>query len=295
MEAMANLLDVARAARVSSATVSRSLNEPATVTEETRERVFAAMRRLAYQPNRVAGRLRQRPGRRRILGLIIPEIENPHFAEIVRGVEDTAQAQKTAVILCNSDDDPAKQKFYLDLMRGENVDGVIVPPVTVRDPALLAAIAAQLPVVVIDRRLAFRRTDSVLVDNREGTRLAIDHLMSRGYTTIAHIAGPQQLFTSSERKEAWAASLKAHGLERPENYLIIADNQRAGGMAAAEKLLSLPKPPRAIYINNNLMAMGALEVIRLRRVVNATPMLVSVVKNGPTMIYLAVKDISSCW
>jgi LacI family transcriptional regulator/LacI family repressor for deo operon, udp, cdd, tsx, nupC, and nupG len=261
---MASLTDIARAAHVSIATVSRVANETDVVSARTRARVQRAMKRLGYQPNRVARRLRQRAGRRQLLGLIIPEIENPHFAEIVRGVEDAAYARRFAVMLCNSDNDPAKQQFYIDILRAESVDGVIVPPIHDRDPTLLAAADAGLPLVVIDRRLDHPGIDSVLVDNRRGARIAVEHLLDRGYATIAHIAGPSQNFTSRERQEAWIETLAARGIHPPAEYNWPGDNQRESGVAGAEALLSLPSPPRAIFVCNNVMAIGALEVIRRR-------------------------------
>lgn len=258
------LTDVARAARVSTATVSRTLNEPVSVAERTRLRVQRAIERLGYHHNRVAGRLRRTRGRSQILGLIIPEIENTHFAEIASGVEAAAHAEKIAVILCNSADDPAKQKFYIDILRGEAVDGVIVPALHDHDPVLLAAVAASLPIVAIDRQLAARSVDSVLVDNRRGTLLAMEHLCQRGYPTIAHIAGPPLLSTARERRAAWAEALAAHGAPHPAQYLFIGDNRRESGAAGAETLLSLRHPPRALFVGNNLMALGALEVIHRR-------------------------------
>jgi LacI family transcriptional regulator/LacI family repressor for deo operon, udp, cdd, tsx, nupC, and nupG len=258
---MASLIEIARAARVSIATVSRVINESGVVKERTRLRVRRAMERLDYRPNRVARRLRQRSGRRQLLGVIIPEIENPHFSEIVRGIEDAAYERKFAVMLCNSDDDPAKEGFYLDVLRGESVDGVIVPPIHERDPALLAAAAAGLPVVVIDRRLENPAVDSVVVDNRQGTRLAVGHLLARGHREIAVIAGPQQNNTMRDRLEAWADTLAANGLAAPSEFIRWGDNRQESGVACAEALLSLAKRPRAIFVCNNLMAAGALEAI----------------------------------
>jgi LacI family transcriptional regulator/LacI family repressor for deo operon, udp, cdd, tsx, nupC, and nupG len=264
---MASLTDIARAARVSIATVSRVANDSDLVREKTRLRVKRAMDRLDYKPNRVARRLRQRGGRRHLLGLIIPEIENHHFSEIVRGVEEAAYAQKFAVMLCNSDDDPAKEKFYLDILRAESVDGVIVPPIRDRDPVLLAAAAGGLPLVVIDRRLDEPGVDSILVDNHRGTVLAVEHLLERGHRAIAHIAGPQGNFTARERKKAWAGTLAAHGLAVREDFVWWGDNRQDSGAAGAEALLSLAQPPGALFVGNNLMAAGALEVIHRRGLV----------------------------
>jgi DNA-binding LacI/PurR family transcriptional regulator len=258
---MTSLTSIARVARVSTATVSRVLNDPGLVKERTRLRVQRAMTRLDYRPNRVAQRLRQNGGLRKLIGLVIPEIENHHFAEIVRGVEEAAYARNFAVILCNSDDDPAKEKFYLDLLRAESVDGVIVPPIHDRDPVLLAAAASGLPLVAIDRRLEDPTVDTILVDNRLGATLAMEHLLKRGHRTIAHIAGPQQNSTMRDRWTAWAETLAAHRISIGDNYVWWGDNQQDSGAAGAEVLLALKRRPGAIFVGNNLMAAGALEVI----------------------------------
>jgi LacI family transcriptional regulator/LacI family repressor for deo operon, udp, cdd, tsx, nupC, and nupG len=261
---MASLTDIARAARVSIATVSRVINEPGVVREDTRSRVRRAIERLHFQPNRVARRLRQRNGRRRLIGLVIPEIGNPHFADIVRGVEDAAYAEKFAVMLCNADDNLEKERFYFDILRAESVDGVIVPPIQDSDPVLLEALANKLPLIAIDRRLKNLSVDSISVDNRHGAEAAVEHLISRGYRSIAHIAGPQLNFTSRERKAAWSNTLVRHGLMPRKEHIWWGTNQHESGVAGAESLLSLRNRPRAIFVANNLMAAGALEVISRR-------------------------------
>lgn len=127
---MSSLSDVAKRAGVSIATVSRVISRPNKVTTSTQEHVRRVMRELDYTPNRVARRLRQQRGQRHLLALIIPDIQNPFFAEMARGVEDVAYANGSAVMLCNSDEDLKKEAFYLDVMRGESVDGIILPPST---------------------------------------------------------------------------------------------------------------------------------------------------------------------
>jgi LacI family transcriptional regulator/LacI family repressor for deo operon, udp, cdd, tsx, nupC, and nupG len=255
----AGLTDVARAARVSIATVSRATNSPDLLDKDTMQRVKRAMEKLDYTPNRVARRLRQRTGPRHLIGLMVPEIENPHFAEIVRGVEDAAYEQAYAVMLCNSDNNDAKQQFYLDLLRAESVDGIIIPPIHDRDPSVLGLTG--LPVVAIDRRLRGSSFDSVRVDNRLGARLAMEHLLARGHRAIAHIAGPRQNPTSMERLEAWRESLAAHRVDCPASLLWQGNNLRDGGVAGAEALLSLRKRPTAVFVCNCMMALGVLEVV----------------------------------
>src|SRR5947209_19153991 len=124
---MASLREVAQRAGVSIATVSRVLNQPEKVVAETRSAVEKALRDLDYRPSRVARRLRVSNGRSYLVGLIVPDIQNPFFAELARGVEDAASASDYAVLLCNSDENLDKERLYLDIMRAESVDGVVLP------------------------------------------------------------------------------------------------------------------------------------------------------------------------
>ncbi|MCX6952900.1 MAG: LacI family DNA-binding transcriptional regulator, partial [Verrucomicrobia bacterium] len=151
---MASLQEVARHARVSIATVSRVLNKSDKVIPETRAVVEESLRQLGYRPSRVARRLRMKDGRAHLVGLIIPDIQNPFYAEIARGVEDAAYSAEYALLLCNSDENAEKEKFYLDVMRSELVDGVVLPPFDERDPAVIEIVATGMHVVCVDRSMA---------------------------------------------------------------------------------------------------------------------------------------------
>ncbi len=165
---MASLQEVARRAKVSIATVSRVLNQSDKVVPETRAAVEQALRALDYRPSRVARRLRMNNGRAHLVGLIIPDIQNPFYAEIARGVEDAAYAAKYALLLCNSDESPEKERFYLDVMRDESVDGIVLPPFDETDAAVVEFFKTGIPVVCVDRSLAKAATDLVEVDNYRG-------------------------------------------------------------------------------------------------------------------------------
>ncbi len=158
---MATLQEVAARARVSIATVSRVLNKSDKVVPETRLTVEQALRELGYRPSRVARRLRMNSGRAHLVGLIIPDIQNPFYAEIARGVEDAAYASEYALILCNSDENPDKERFYLEVMQAESVDGIVLPPFSDTDFAVVELIKTGLPVVCVDRSLAKVKTDLV--------------------------------------------------------------------------------------------------------------------------------------
>src|SRR5580658_5335975 len=201
---MASLTDVARAAAVSIATVSRVISHPEKVAPETQMRVRQAMLALDYQPNRVARRLRQRGGKRHLLGLIIPDIQNPFFAEIARGVEDAASASNYALLLCNSDENPEKERFYIDVMRDESVDGIVLPPFDETDSAVIDAIKSGIPVVCVDRSLSKLRTDLVEVDNRRGAFDAVMHLLDKGHRRIGLIEGRTHVSTNRERRRGYA-------------------------------------------------------------------------------------------
>src|SRR3954451_12044783 len=143
---MSSLQEVAERAKVSIATVSRVLNKSDKVVPETRAAVEAALRDLGYRPSRVARRLRMKDGHAHLVGLIIPDIQNPFYAEIARGVEDAAYAHEYALLLCNSDESLEKERFYLDVMRAESVDGVVLPPFNETDQAVIDIIGTGLPV-----------------------------------------------------------------------------------------------------------------------------------------------------
>jgi DNA-binding LacI/PurR family transcriptional regulator len=184
---MAKLEDVARLAEVSIATVSRVINEPELVRDETREKVQHAIRTLRYHPSRVARRLRVESGGANLIGLIIPDIQNPFFADVARGVEDVAQQHGYTVFLGNSDEDAHKERRYLDVMRAESVDGIIVPPISENDQAMAELAGTGLPMVCVDRRLARVRVDTVIVDNVRGAYEAVDHLVRLGRRRIGFI------------------------------------------------------------------------------------------------------------
>ena len=196
---MIKLSDVAEAAGVSAATVSRVVNEPEMVRVETRARVEEAIRRLGYRPSRVARRLRVKCGRSTLLGLVIPDLQNPFFADLARGVEDAAQLQGYTVLIGNADEDPAKELRYLQVMGAESVDGVILPPAGLRSPGVEELLRAGIPVVCVDRRLASPRVDVALIDNVQGAYAATAHLIAQGHRRVGFIRGTPELSTSRSR------------------------------------------------------------------------------------------------
>jgi LacI family transcriptional regulator len=253
------LKDVADHAQVSKATVSRVLNNNPNVAEELRVRVLESIRLLGYQPNRAARRLRASVSD--VLGLIISDIENPFFISVVRGVEDTAYASQMSVVLCNTDENPAKQQMYLRVMQAERVAGLIISPTNVNED-FTELRQLGIPVILLDRRTDKFEADAVTIDNVGGAYLAVKHLADLGYERIGTIGGSPHLTTGRERYEGYRKALNAAGLKIDEKLVKIGDFKTESGYYLASELMSLPHPPQAIFVANNLMTLGTLRALR---------------------------------
>jgi DNA-binding LacI/PurR family transcriptional regulator len=261
---MASLQEVAKRAKVSIATVSRVLNKSDKVVPETRATVEQALRDLGYRPSRVARRLRMNSGHAHLVGLIIPDIQNPFYAEIARGVEDAAYASEYALILCNSDESLDKERFYLDVMRAESVDGIVLPPFDDTDVAVAEMVETGIPVVCVDRSHAKVKTDLVEVDNYQGALEAVRHLIEKGHKGIALIEGRTQVSTSRERRRGYLDALAAHGITARKELMRAGDFKQESGRVLTNELLDLRKPPTALFVCNNLMTVGALGALHQR-------------------------------
>ena len=261
---MASLQEVAHRAKVSIATVSRVLNKSDKVVPETRAVVEQALRDLGYRPSRVARRLRMNNGHAHLVGLIIPDIQNPFYAEIARGVEDAAYANQYALLLCNSDENLEKERFYLDVMRSESVDGIVLPPFSETDDAVIEMVKTGMPVVCVDRSLSNAKTDLVEVDNYRGAVEAVNHLLDRGHKSIGLIEGRTQVSTSRERRRGYVDALGARGIALRKDLIREGDFKQESGRVLTNELLDLRKPPTALFVVNNLMTVGALSALHQR-------------------------------
>lgn len=265
---MADLKDVADHAGVSISTVSRVLNHPDMVNAKTRQRVERSIRKLDYQPNRVARRLSSKGGKAHIIGFIIPDIENSFYSSIVRGVENVAYTNDYAVILCNSGEDAERENYYLNVLRGESVDGIVLPPIPENRVAATNFKQIDIPTVCFDRQPEEGLFDTVVTDNRRSTRTAIEHLIRLGHERIAIICGSLNLYTSVERLNGFKDAFHKHGLEIVDDFIASSDvanqSDRELGFQLAEKLLDLPDRPTAVFTSNNQITLGALRSIRGR-------------------------------
>ena len=263
---MASLSDVAKKAGVSIATVSRVINNGTNVNEATRARVLKTIKELKYQPSRVAKRLRSKSVSSNLIGVLIPDIQNPFYVDVFRGIEDVAYENNYAIIMCNFAQDEKKEKMYLDILQSEAIDGLIAAPAHERDNKVIKLVKDGLPIVCFDRDLIGVDVDVVLVNNRDGAFSAVDHLAKSGYKRIAHISGLAQIPSSQLREKGYREALEANGLPFDPKLVKHGDSKHDSGVRLCDELLSLPNPPDAIFTGNNLITLGALETIHKRGV-----------------------------
>jgi LacI family transcriptional regulator len=254
------IADVAASAGVSTATVSRVLAGLGGARPDTRQRVLKSARELGYRPSGVARSLKLRTTR--TLGLIITDIGNPFFPELVRAVEEAARERDYGVLLCNSGEDPEREGAYLELLAERRVDGVVIASSGVgrRHRAWLAK--APLPVVLVNCASPGVPLPTILSDNRAGAALAIGHLIALGHRRIAHITAPSRNEAAAERLEGARNALRAAGLDPAALLVAEGDGHVGGGAAAAERLLEADRRLTAIFAYNDLTAIGAIRGIR---------------------------------
>ena len=257
---MVSIKAVAAAAGVSTATVSRVLSNGLHVRPEVRERVMAAVERLGYRPNLVARSLHSQQSN--TIGLVVSDIRNPFFTSISRAVEDVAYEQGFSVFLCNTDENPEKEAIYLNLLRDENVAGVIFSP-TRQTLANFTAANLNCPLVVIDRSIPISDVDVVVLDNVDSAYRLTTHLIENGYQRIAALCGEMST-TGPERRAGYEKALRAHGLAPLAEQVKYVQPKMEAGYAATMKLLASAEPPDALFTTNSLLGAGALQAIRER-------------------------------
>ncbi len=251
--------DVARRAGVSSSTVSHVVNGSRFVSDDKRQRVLQAMDELGYEPNAVARSLKV--SRSNTLGLIISDISNPFFAEVIRGAEDAAQANGYTLILCNSDEDPAKEETYLRELRAKRVDGLLLTPAGQAHEYLRKLVRARFPIVFLDRDISSLPVATVLLDNEAAAYAAVSHLVRLGHRRIGAISGRPFISTTMERLAGYARALREAADGVDEQLVASGSSRIDGGANATEQLLALDKRPTALFSGNNLMTIGALSAL----------------------------------
>ena len=259
--AISRLTDVALLAEVSPATVSRVLNGAPSVGAGLRARVDNAVATLDYRPHRLARGLRR--GAAATIGLIVHDVQNPFFTVVVRGVEQVAVQHDLLVVLCNSDQDPAREQMFVEALIAERVAGVVLASTDPCGAALQALLSARIPVVLLDRRSGEPdMVDSVLVDNFAGGRAAAEHLVGLGHRRVAAISGPLSVSVATERLDGLRAGLEAAGLQLDPDLLRLGDFKQPSGATQMQSLLERQSDRMdAVFVANDLMTLGALAAI----------------------------------
>jgi LacI family transcriptional regulator len=254
--------DVARVAKVHPGTVSRALNAETRglVNQETAERVIRAAQELGYRPNPIARGLKT--NRSYTIGVLIPDITNPLFPPILRGIEDRLDDAGYTSLIVNTDNDAERERSYLEALRARQVDGFISATARL-DQAFLADLAAGgVPLVLVNRSLEDRSVPAVTVDDRQGIRLAVEHVVRLGHSRIGHVAGPQNISTGHRRYLGFLESMRAAGLEMPgEHVRFSASFTEAEGARVSGELLGGGDDITAIVAANDRLAIGCYDTL----------------------------------
>jgi DNA-binding LacI/PurR family transcriptional regulator len=252
---------IAERARVSLGTVSHVINNTAKVREKLRERVLEAIRGLGYQPSQLARGLRR--NQTNMLVMIIPDVTNPFFPAVVRGVEDVAYKSSFRLVLCNTDNDARKEISYLNEMRSYRPAGwLLIPAVDSQIAPHFRTPGAGAPVVCLDRQPQGWNGDLVLVANEVGAHSATGHLLRMGHRQLAVITGPLHLANAVERLQGFKRALAEAKVSIEPDYIQEAGFERNSGYQAAKRLLRILPRPTAIFACNDLMALGVLLAAR---------------------------------
>ncbi len=251
--------EVADLARVSIATVSRVVNGSQKVDPQMAERVRAAIASLNYQPNRAARALAG--SRSALLGLLLTDIQNPFFMDMMSGVEEVSQQNGYLLVICNSAEDPQKEKQYIEILAAEPVAGAIIVPSRERLDALSLLKARHIPIVTVDRRVHDRSVDAVLVDTVRAAKEAVTHLIDNGYRRIGIITGPKAATTANDRLLGYCQALQEAGIEFDPALEQRGPFKEDAGEQGAKRLLLCDPPVDAIITANNRLTLGVLRAL----------------------------------
>jgi DNA-binding LacI/PurR family transcriptional regulator len=253
---------IAARAEVSVGTVSHVINSTAGVREPVRRRVHEAIAHFGYKPSLLARGLRR--NQTTIVGMIIPDILNPFFPQVVRGVEDVLYKQAFRLMLCNADNDARKEQVYLDEFRAYRMAGMLVIPSAESQltSSVDASTLAELPIICLDRTAPGWKGDSITVENAEGTYQATRHLIQLGHRLIGTITGPLHVNNAIERLDGYKRALRDASIQVAPEYIVEGRFNRLSGYEKALTLLRYSPCPTAIIAANDLVALGVLAAMQ---------------------------------
>jgi len=258
---MATMKEIAKRAGVSIGTVSNVIAGRIAVSSRRRGRVLAAIEALKYQPNHVARSLKLRTTR--MLGMVISDITNPFFPQLVRGAEDVALKHGYLLITLNTDDHVEREKEALSVLQERRVDGVllVVAPNPSKDTHIQAIVGSDIPIVCLDRIPEGMNVDSVAVDNVEGSRAAVQHLISLGHRRIAIITGPRGLRTAAERLQGYRQAMHEAGIPIYSEMIVEGNFRAESGYQRGRELLAGGSRPTSLFVCNSMMTLGLIKAL----------------------------------
>ncbi|MBN2898726.1 MAG: LacI family DNA-binding transcriptional regulator [Clostridia bacterium] len=254
--------DIAKMAGVSTATVSKVVNhKDNNISEATRQRILNLIEEYNYVPNRVASSMVTK--KTHSIGLVIPDITNPFFPEIARGVEDLANQHGYHVILCNSDNDLKKEVAYIAMLQEKMVDGIILTASAMREGETLDLGRIHVPVITVDRDIkASKIKGKIIVDNKSGAYEAVSYMLNKGYKRILHLAGPFTSGTSKERYEGYKLAHENFGLPIYEELFVEGFYTAEWGYEGIQRVLNEGIDFDGVFCANDLIALGALKALK---------------------------------
>jgi LacI family transcriptional regulator len=250
------IADVAREAGVSRQTVSRVLNDKSEISASTRESVMRVIERLGYSPSGIARSLAT--NKTLTVGLVVPDITNPFFPEIARGVEDVARERGYEMFLCNSVEDPGREEDVLRALEDKRVDGTIICSSRLSEERLFPRLRQQRAVVLVNRLAPPELAGTVRVEDAEGTVQAVNHLLDNGRRVIGFLGGPPNSHSARERARGYTMALSARNQDLEPDLMRACPPNPEGGYEAAIELLSERSDTDGLVCYNDLVAVGAL-------------------------------------
>ena len=251
--------DIARMAKVSHTTVSRVLNHDPRVKEETKERISRIVEKYDFKPDPRARSLAMK--RSKLIGLLVPDIRNPFYAEMARGIEDKANQEGYNVIFSSADGKLERIEAYVNLLMKAGVDGFIFATARHREPVIEKLIKKRFPLVLVSRKLKGEAFNYVVFDNYKGAYDITKHLIGLGYTKIAIIIGPSNLSTAFDRLKGYQRALKDHNIPLIQDYIIQGSFQKKVGYEGAKRLFRMENRPEAIFGGSDYIAMGVIDAV----------------------------------
>jgi LacI family transcriptional regulator len=253
------IYDVAREAGVSTATVSRALNDTGQIAPATRKAIEEAVERLGYRPNTIARSLVTKSTQ--TIAFLLPDITNPFYAALVNGIQQIALESDHTMLLCTTEGDPEREEEYLSLLRAKQVDGALVDGLVLPPDRIAQFVEDGFPIVCLDRDINSKSVPLVQVDNKRGARLATEHLLELGHERIAHVAGAPELRISAERLTGYREALNAARLRDDSRLVATGHFTEDGGYEATRSLLESDVQLTAVFAANDLSAIGVINAL----------------------------------